>query len=102
MIADVATGSVAGGGYSGIVARPDQAVLLVITEVLRFAAACAALSGDGGLGGVATQDIAHGIIGDLVVEERGAIALPRRRAAGGTQHGIVAHRTATGVPLVLR
>jgi hypothetical protein len=38
LILGVATGSVACRGHHCIVACPDQAVLLVITEVLRFAA----------------------------------------------------------------
>ena len=94
LIPDVATGAIAGGGHGGIVAGPDHAVLLVITEVLGFAASGAALAGDRGLGSAATQDIANGIIGDLVVEERGAIALPRRRAARRSQIRIIAHGTA--------
>ena len=84
--------SVACGGYRRVVARPDQAVLLVITEVLRFVASGATLPGDGSFGGRATEHITYRIVAHLVVEERRPVALPRRHSAGGTQISIVAHR----------
>ncbi|MBA2395050.1 MAG: hypothetical protein H0V70_20160 [Ktedonobacteraceae bacterium] len=67
LVGNIATRPIACGGHGGIVAGPDQAVLLVITEVLRLAAAGATLPRDGGFGGTATQDIAHRIIADLVI-----------------------------------
>ena len=84
--------SIACRRHRRVVARPDQAVLLVITEVLRFVASGATLSGDGGFGGRATEHITHRIVAHLIVEERRPVALPRRRSAGGTQISIVAHR----------
>ncbi len=102
LIGDVATDAVACGGHSGGVARPDQAVLFVITEVLGLAAARATLPRDSGFRRCATEHIAHGIVAHLIVEERGAVALPGRRGTCRAQHGIIALLVATGEPVVLR
>ena len=75
LVPGTATRPIACRRNGGVVAGPDQAVLLVITEVLDFASSSAALSGDGGFRGRSTEHIAHGIVADLIVEERRPVAL---------------------------
>src|SRR5579885_1748794 len=70
------------GGLGAGVTRPDQPVLLVIAEVLRLAAAGAALPWNGGMGRADTDDIADRVIRAARAEEgtgRAAAALPACR-----------------------
>ncbi|MBA2392245.1 MAG: hypothetical protein H0V70_05810 [Ktedonobacteraceae bacterium] len=76
LVGEIATGAIACRGHSGGVAGPNQPVLLVITEVLGLTAAGAALSGDGGFGGAATEHIL------LIIRMVGISCKPRMEHPG--------------------